>query len=157
MGKVGRPKKTNVGVLSPHTQIKGMVNIEGKETLKKIIDNIQTQSPKKVKVQIRIDRTTGREFQIKLFPALINEYLYDENLRMECLDLISRRGFIVKFKDSAINLTLSREKNEMMQIEANKVKVPRSELYRQLIYMYQSGEVKFNLPKWEHLLKFTNL
>ena len=130
--------------------------MEGIETVKKIIDNIENPEQKIRNLRLKINKETAEKFNVKIFSIIIAEFLYCENTRIEVLNELSK-GYILKSQDGFIAPYFSKKNDEKMGIEAKNLKVSKHELYRQLVYIYESGRIKFKLEQWGKYIKFNNI
>lgn len=131
--------------------------MEGQETIKRIIENINDPTPNIKNISIKVSKDTAQNFKVSTFSVIICEYLYDNNTRINCIDSISTRGYILKEKNSNIQPCISKANDDLMKKEAFNLRMEKMELYRQLIYIYESGRVKFNLTKWGKYIRFNNI
>lgn len=130
--------------------------MEGIETIKKIIDNIEVQTQKVRNMRLKISKKTAESFDVKNFAIIVNEFIYCQETKKLIIDELNR-GPILKDDNGYINPYFSKKNDEQMEKESKILLIPKTDLYRQLIYIYESGKVKFNLTKWSWYLKFTNI
>lgn len=130
--------------------------MEGSETIKKIIDNIYEPTQKVRNLRLKINKKTAENFDVKNFSIIINEYIYCQETKKLILNELSK-GFILKEQNGYISPYFSKRNDEKMAKESKILCISKTELYRQLIYIYESGKVNFNLLKWSKYIKFNNI
>ena len=131
--------------------------MEGKETICKIMRQIEDHNPKVKNITIRVSEEISKKFEVSKFSIIVNEYLHNEETKGKCNEIIIKTKYTLLEDKVAMYPYISHRSDKIMKEEANKLKIEKMELYNQLIKIYVEGRVKFDLTNWAKYIKFNNI
>lgn len=131
--------------------------MEGKETICKIMRQIEDHNPKAKNIAIKVSEEISKKFEVSKFSIIVNEYLHNEKTKRKCNEIINKMKYTLLEDKVAMYPYISQRSDKMMKEEANKLKIEKMELYVQLIKIYVEGRVKFDLTNWAKYIKFNNI